>query len=90
MPWCLLEREIADEARDSLWARADCRVPWLRPSAVQGYVVEEVVLGSGRPRRRDQREGFEHRPVAGEVVDDVFDKLLRKAHRNVSKWHLKY
>ena len=80
MPRCLLEREIVDEARDSVRAGADCGTPLLDPSAVQGDIVEEVMLGSGQPCRRDQRAGFERRPVTGEAVDDVFDKLLRESH----------
>ena len=76
MSRCLLKRELADEVRGPIRARADCRAPSFDVFAVQGDSVEEVVSRSREPRRRDQRAGFEHGAVIGETVDDVLYELL--------------
>ena len=80
MSWCLPERKGADEVRDPVWTRGDCRTPLLDTFAAHGDLAEEVMSRSDQPRRRDQRTGLERPVVIGKPVDDGFHEFLRQSH----------
>ena len=80
MSLCLPERKRANEVRDPVWAREDCRTPLLDTFAAHGDLVEEVMSRSDHPCRRDQGTGLKRLAVVGKPADDGFHEFLRRSH----------